>query len=136
MGLLRLPGAILRMGQRAGEMVAPNNPRQTNAENGRAFMPLVRRLSINLTWPFTSELQVFPKDIVINHVARVLRRQAKTLDLPAFQKRWVESEMPATARTGHPLLVIIVLSALCWATLITAALAVYSALSLLLDAPP
>ena len=37
------------------------------------------------------------------------------------------SEMPASAQTGHPLLTIIVLSALCWAALITA-------LSLLLDA--
>jgi hypothetical protein len=44
--------------------------------------------------------------------------------------------MQASARTGHPLLVIIVLSALCWATLITAALAVYSLLLLPdLDAP-
>jgi hypothetical protein len=44
--------------------------------------------------------------------------------------------MLASTRTGHPLLVIIVLSALCWATLITAALAIYSVLSLLPDALP
>jgi hypothetical protein len=67
-------------------------------------------------------------------MARTLLTTSQNVGIcPAFAKRRVGSEMPASARTGHPLLVIVVLSALCWATLITATLAVYSALSLLLD---
>jgi hypothetical protein len=69
-------------------------------------------------------------------MAHALLIATQTLDLPAVEKHRVGSEMLASTRTGHPLLVIIVLSALCWATLITAALAIYSVLSLLPDALP
>jgi hypothetical protein len=69
-------------------------------------------------------------------VARALHIAAQTLDLPAVKKHRVGSEMLASTRTGHPLLVVIVLSVLSWATLITAALAIYFVLSLVPDALP